>query len=661
MKLSLPVIGFRSSFSSIFVRIVLLLAFSTGVVATTLVLFSRGTVFELADNSIRERAQDVTKFATTQASGATKYRNVDGLNTLLETLSVNSGPNLKSAIVIDKEGTVLARTGPSNDALNLLAQNTLTNSSLSTDRNGFYIAEPVYFGKDSELVGAIAMAWSAAALRERIEHEQRYAMLASMAVFAAAVAISMVILKATVTGPLMSVRQVMERYANGDYDKDVREAARADEIGALARDLMVFKENGLEKQRLEKSEKEALVARRAEEQRAAEVEAARLRAEAEQEKAELEKQERRRRERQAELDAQAEERARLDAERKGVVVALEHGLRKLSEGDLSIRLEQPFPEAYEAIRSDFNAALTTLAMTMQRVMQSGQTVLSTSSELEASSIGMAKRGEDNAATVEETSAAVEQITASIRQVVANARAADEATQRVRQRADNARIVSDETESSINAMTEASEEINRVVKVIKDIAFQINLLALNAGVEAARAGEAGRGFSVVASEVRALAQRSQEAVQEISQVIEKNNQSVEAGVEKIGSSREALEGILSEIEVASGQISDIAMAVEQQSGGIEEINSAIRSIDTTAQTNAATLEEMTACTVSLNEEANALAKALQQFRGLSIDKSLNQRSNVVPLTTPTATTSEEREKIATAVGHSGVSQDGWDEF
>lgn len=302
----------------------------------------------------------------------------------------------------------------------------------------------------------------------------------------------------------------------------------------------------------------------------------------------------------------------------------------LAQGNLGVRIEGDRQGAFLQMQEDFNAALTTLAHSMGQIMQSGQTVSATSSELESSSLSMAKRAEDSAASIEETSAAAEQIATSIRQVVVNAKAADEATRRVRLSVDKTRQVSDETEASINAMTEASAQINRVVKVIQDIAFQINLLALNAGVEAARAGEVGRGFSVVASEVHALAQRSQEAVREISDVIEENNRSVRTGVEQVALSRRALEEIIAEVGIASGQISDIATAVEQQSLGIEEINSAVRAIDSAAQTNAAALEETTAASVALSQEAKALSQALGQFHGVSDRLDAGRPANVVRL-------------------------------
>lgn len=330
---------------------------------------------------------------------------------------------------------------------------------------------------------------------------------------------------------------------------------------------------------------------------------------------------------------------------------------ELSQGNLGIRIDGDRQGAFLKMKNDFNAALTTLSNTMSEIMESGQNVSGTSTHLEKSSNDMAKRAEDAAAAVEETSAAVEQITASIKQVVTNAKSANEATQKVRASADETRKVSDETEASINAMTEASEQINRVVKVIEDIAFQINLLALNAGVEAARAGEAGRGFSVVASEVRALAQRSQEAVQEISEVIDQNNQSVETGVEQVALSRKALEAIISDVEEASGQISQIALAVEEQSVGIEEVNTAVRSIDKNAQTNAASLEEMTAASVSMSNEATTLAKTLQQFHGVS----QSEKRNVVAMEPKEHQAAGPKPKMAAVAGGQSVEQEDWQEF
>ena len=336
----------------------------------------------------------------------------------------------------------------------------------------------------------------------------------------------------------------------------------------------------------------------------------------------------------------------------------------LAQGDLGIRVEGAREGVFLRMKDDFNAALAALSQTMAQIMESGTTVSGTSSDLEAASRAMAKRAEQNAAALEETSAAVEEISASVRQVVANARAADEATQKARESANRTREVSNETEVSINAMTEASDRINSVVKVIEDIAFQINLLALNAGVEAARAGEAGRGFSVVASEVRALAQRSQEAVQEIGEVIEQNNLSVKVGVEKVGLSKNALEGIIAEVELASGQISEIATAVEQQSRGIDEINSSVRSIDSSSQESAASLEEMTASSVSLSDEAKTLADALGQFKGVPNSAPAPQSTNrVVPMrNSEPAPYRGGGQKVAVGGGGS-VAEDtsGWEDF
>lgn len=499
---------------------------------------------------------------------------------------------------------------------------------------------------------------------------------------------------AFVTGRIISTRltkitEGMGELADGNLDVEIEASADKHEIGKMTNAMVVFLDNARKARDLdiEVKEKERLEAEREAADQARE--------------AELEKENR-----AAEERERAAERARMqtlqdfqkDMERvlgeaasgnfsnrmsedmedaslaalAGVINKLQEAtesniadivssIGELAHGNLGVRIEGDRQGAFQRMQEDFNSALTTLSETMAKIMQSGVSVSSTSAELETSSTGMAKRGEDSAAAVEETSAAVEQITASIRQVVANAKSADEATRKVRESADKTREVSNKTEESINAMTEASAQINRVVKVIEDIAFQINLLALNAGVEAARAGEAGRGFSVVASEVRALAQRSQEAVQEISQVIEQNNQSVEAGVEQVGLSREALEGIISEVEVASGQISDIATAVEQQSIGIEEVNTAIRSVDSASQTNAAALEEMTASTVLLNEDAKTLAEALSQFYGVAQVETAAAPAKVVSYDRGTQDRSTAQPKKIASAGGGGKIDEGWAEF
>jgi methyl-accepting chemotaxis protein len=160
---------------------------------------------------------------------------------------------------------------------------------------------------------------------------------------------------------------------------------------------------------------------------------------------------------------------------------------------------------------------------------------------------------------------------------------------------------------------ASRRITDIVGVIDGIAFQTNILALNAAVEAARAGEQGRGFAVVASEVRLLAQRSADAAREIKSLIGGSVEKVEAGTHQVHAAGRAMGDIVRHVERVGELIRDLAGASAQQRTGIGEIGSAVAQLDQVTQQNAALVEESTAATESLREQAHGLADAVRRFR------------------------------------------------
>ncbi len=201
-------------------------------------------------------------------------------------------------------------------------------------------------------------------------------------------------------------------------------------------------------------------------------------------------------------------------------------------------------------------------------------------------------------------------------VTLTADGAKEASQVVGVALTEARVSEEVVSRAVDAMgaiEKSSDEISKIIGVIDEIAFQTNLLALNAGVEAARAGEAGRGFAVVAQEVRELAQRCANAAREIKNLISQSSTQVEAGVGLVNNAGDALGKIIVRIGEINDIVGKIALAAADQSGGLREVNTSVASMDQITQRNAAMVEESSAQTATLSEEAGRLVQALQGFK------------------------------------------------
>ncbi|MGR9223445.1 methyl-accepting chemotaxis protein [Rhizobium leguminosarum] len=393
----------------------------------------------------------------------------------------------------------------------------------------------------------------------------------------AAVGFSVLVAQIGIAGPMAQLRQRMTRLAEGDTTSDVSGLDRGDEVGQMAKAVLVFRDNAIERAQIE------------------------ARAEADRNVSDSE-----RREREALKVREASELER-------AVTALGDGLRRLAAGDLASHIDEPFVAHLDALRADFNNSVEKLNETLHTVGANARAIGAGANEIRSSADQLSQRTEQQSASVEETAAALEQITTTVRDAAKRTEEASQLVARTRLGAEKSGEIVRKAVSAMQQIEKSSGEISNIIGVIDDIAFQTNLLALNAGVEAARAGEAGKGFAVVAQEVRELAQRSAKAAKEIKALISTSGTHVQTGVSLVGETGKALDAIVAEVQEINQHVHAIAEASREQSIGLQEINTAVNSMDQGTQQNAAMVEESTAASHNLATEAAALNNLLGQFR------------------------------------------------
>jgi len=298
--------------------------------------------------------------------------------------------------------------------------------------------------------------------------------------------------------------------------------------------------------------------------------------------------------------------ARPIAELSGIIVRLHRGefgrpvevTRKDEIGDLMQDLSD--------LRDQMHASLSKVRAASDRIAHA-------TDEIAAGNTDLSARTEQQASSLEQTAASMEQMTSTVRQNADHASSASKLAAHASNVARDAGQLVGRIVDSMHNMSESAGQIRQIIGVIDGLAFQTNILALNAAVEAARAGEQGRGFAVVASEVRMLAQRSADAAKEIRTLISTTVEQVDHGRDLVAQSGQTMEAVVDSVRNVTTLVDEISNASQEQSSGIAQIDSAVSHLDTVTQQNAALVEQATATSQTLRDEARALSKIVEQFK------------------------------------------------
>jgi methyl-accepting chemotaxis protein len=439
-------------------------------------------------------------------------------------------------------------------------------------------------------------------------HMRNLILLIGGALVAAAAVVSMLFSRA-MTKPITALTDTMQAVAGGDIDAEIPGTRSRDELGAMARAVEVFRENGVRIAAMTEEEKAASVSRAGDRARMMKdlqqafgqvVDAAVAGDFSQRVTAEFP---------DRELNV-------LAGSVNALVETVDRGvgetgtvLAALAEMDLSKRMDGDYHGAFLKLKNDTNQVADKLSEVIGQLRGTSRSLKVATGEILSGANDLSERTTKQAATIEETSATMELLAQTVLENAKRAEGASESAKQVSVAAEEGGRVMGAATDAMERITTSSARISNIIGMIDDIAFQTNLLALNASVEAARAGEAGKGFAVVAVEVRRLAQSAAGASAEVKVLIEQSA----GGSRLVADASRKLGSILDAVQQNTRQMQAIASASREQASSIDEVNAAVRQMDEMTQHNAALVEQTNAAIEQTEAQANELDRIIEVFR------------------------------------------------
>jgi methyl-accepting chemotaxis protein len=548
---------------SLFRKCILLIVCSATLIAGFLTILNIRSVNTVIDDGVRALAAEITEDVAYGNGAALRFGNVEAVDAAIGEIIATS-LDARHALAVNAQGETMVEAGEAaqeeRGALRALLEAALREGTTQVSPDGFLMAVPSFAGSDRQaLAGGVAIGWSSDHRRAEAASQQIVKLVLSAFVLGLLVTVAGILLKQCVSDPISRLVDEIVKLGGGRHDSAIPFANRRDEVGTIARNLVALQR-----------------------QLADAAEAARVRAVVEQ-------------------------------SQKRVVEELTIGLQTVANGDLTRRIEMVFAPEYEKLRANFNETVDTIVRVIEQMARNADTIRESAETIAQSSSDLSRRTENQAASLEETAAALDMITGNVEASAGSAQNVEKIVVDARSRATQSASVVRETVDAMAQIEDSARQIARITSVIDEIAFQTNLLALNAGVEAARAGDAGRGFSVVANEVRALAQRSSDAANEIKALIGDSSAHVERGVRLVASAGAELGEITERVAEISGHVEGISKSAREQSVSLGEVNSGVAQLDRVTQQNAAMVSQANDASQVLREEANAMAEIISVFR------------------------------------------------